>query len=112
MPFDDVVAPLFAEFRPTWLLISAGFDGHRQDPLAGVELTSADYADLAIRLQSLMPARRTVVALEGGYDFDALSKSTGATLAALIGESFRPEEATSGDVGVPTVIAACQHWDF
>ena len=38
--------------RPTWLIISAGFDGHRDDPLAGLGLTSADYADMALRLQS------------------------------------------------------------
>ncbi len=110
--FDEVLAPLFAEFQPTWLLISAGFDGHQRDPLAGLELTSADYADLAVRLQSLMPPRRTVVALEGGYDFEALSKSTGATLAALIDQPFRPEDASTGEVGVPTLVAARQHWEF
>ena len=53
-----------------------------------------------------------VVALEGGYDFEALSKSTGATLAALIGQPFRPEEASTGEVGVPTLVAARQHWEF
>jgi acetoin utilization deacetylase AcuC-like enzyme len=110
--FDEVVSPLIEEFAPTWLLISAGFDAHRNDPLAGIELTSADYADLALRLQSLMPPRRTVVVLEGGYDFDALSMSTGATLSALIGGSYRPEEVSTGDIGVPTVIAARQHWDL
>ena len=77
---DRLAVPLIEEFAPTWLLISAGFDAHRADPLAGIELTSADYADLALRLQSLMPPRRTVVVLEGGYDFDALAMSTGATL--------------------------------
>ena len=106
------MAPLLEEFAPTWLLISAGFDAHRADPRAGIELTSADYADLALRLQSLMPPRRTVVVLEGGYDFDALSMSTGATLSALIGGSYRPEEVSTGDIGVPTVVAARQHWDL
>ena len=61
--FDEVVTPLVTEFAPDWLFISAGFDAHRNDPLAGLELTAADYADLAVRLQSLMPARRTVVVL-------------------------------------------------
>ena len=92
--FDEVIAPVVADHRPDWLFISAGFDAHRNDPLAGLELTSGDYADLAVRLQALAPARRTVVVLEGGYDFDALSQSTGATLAALIGEGFRPEDAS------------------
>jgi acetoin utilization deacetylase AcuC-like enzyme len=109
---DEVIAPLISDFAPDWLFISAGFDGHRNDPLAGLELTSADYADLAVRLQQLVPKQRTVVVLEGGYDFDALSTSTGATLAALIGEEFRPEEASSGEIGLPTVAAAKQHWDL
>ncbi len=108
--FDEVIAPIVEAHRPDWLLISAGFDAHRNDPLAGLELTSADYADLAVRLQSLVPARRTVVALEGGYDFDALSMSTGATLAAMIGETHRPEPTSTGDVGLPTLQAAKQRW--
>ena len=108
---DEVIAPVVSRFAPDWLFISAGFDGHRNDPLAGLELTSADYADLAIRLQQLAPTGRTVVVLEGGYDFDALAMSTGATLSALIGQRFRPEEASSGEIGLPTITAARQRWD-
>ena len=110
--FDEVVTPLVTEFAPDWLFISAGFDAHRNDPLAGLELTAADYADLAVRLQSLMPARRTVVVLEGGYDFSALSMSTGATLAALIGHDYRPESASTGEVGLPSVTAARERWSL
>jgi acetoin utilization deacetylase AcuC-like enzyme len=110
--FDEVVTPLVSEFAPDWLFISAGFDAHRNDPLAGLELTAADYADLAVRLQSLVPARRTVVVLEGGYDFAALSMSTGATLAALIGHDYRPEPASTGEVGLPSVTAARERWSL
>jgi acetoin utilization deacetylase AcuC-like enzyme len=109
---DEVIAPVVAEFAPDWLFISAGFDGHRRDPLAGLELTAADYADLAARLRQLVPERRTVVVLEGGYDFDALSMSTGATLAAFVGHEYRPEDASSGDVGAPTISAARQRWEI
>ncbi len=108
--FDEVVVPVVEAFDPTWLFISAGFDAHRNDPLASLELTSSDYADLAVRLQALVPPRRLVVALEGGYDFDALSMSTGATLGALVGNGYRPEDVSSGDVGVPTITAARQLW--
>ena len=108
--FDEVIVPVIERFEPTWMIISAGFDAHRNDPLAGLELSSADYADLAVRLQALVPPRRTVVALEGGYDFDALTMSTGATLSSLVGESFRPEEASTGEIGVPVVEAAKQRW--
>ena len=109
---DEVIAPVVERFAPDWLFISAGFDAHRNDPLAGLELTSSDYADLAIRLQALAPAHRTVVVLEGGYDFEALSLSTGSTLSAMIGESFRPEAVSTGEVGLPTVVAARQRWDL
>ena len=109
---DEVVAPVIERFAPDWLFISAGFDAHRQDPLAGLELTSADYADFAIRLQQLVGPRRTVVALEGGYDLEALTYSTGATLSALIGESYRPEPASTGEVGRPTIAAAKQRWSL
>ena len=109
---DEVISPVIAEFAPDWLLISAGFDGHRDDPLAGLELTSADFADFALRLQALVPKNRTAVVLEGGYDFGALSSSTGAVLSALIGENYRPEEVSSGDVGLPTLEAAKQRWEL
>jgi acetoin utilization deacetylase AcuC-like enzyme len=109
---DEVVVPVIERFEPTWLLISAGFDAHRNDPLAGLELTSADYADFAVRLRALVPPRRTVVVLEGGYDAEALSLSTGATLSALVDGSFRPERASTGEIGVPTVVAARQHWEL
>jgi acetoin utilization deacetylase AcuC-like enzyme len=108
--FDEVVIPLVERFAPTWLIISAGYDAHRDDPLAGLGLTSADYADLALRLQGLVPARRLLVVLEGGYDLEALTYSTGATLSALVGESYRPEPVTNGDVGRRTVNAARELW--
>jgi acetoin utilization deacetylase AcuC-like enzyme len=97
---------------PATRCASAGFDAHRNDPLAGLALTSADYADLAIRLQALVPKQRVVVVLEGGYDMEALTFSTGATLSALLGESYRPEPASAGEIGMPTVTAARQLWDL
>ncbi len=109
---DEVIAPVVARFDPTWLIISAGFDAHRNDPLASLQLTSADYADFADRLRQFVPERRVVVALEGGYDADALSMSTGATLSALVGEHYRPEAASSGDIGRPVITAARQLWEI
>lgn len=110
--FDEVIAPVVEQFAPDWMIISAGFDGHRDDPLAGVELTAADYADLAVRAASLVPAGRTLVVLEGGYSPRALTRSVGSTLAALVGVDYRPEPASSGDVGLPTVTAARQLWEL
>jgi hypothetical protein len=76
-----------------------------------LRLSSADYADLARRLQRPGRRRRVLVVLEGGYDLGALAHSTGATLSALLGESYRPEEATTGEIGLPTVTAAKQLWE-
>ncbi len=111
--FDEVIVPLIERFAPDWLFISAGFDAHRADPLAGLGLTAADYADLAVRLQSLVPARRLLVVLEGGYHLEALTYSSGATLSALLGEHYRPELASGGgDTGRQTVTAAKQLWEL
>lgn len=110
--FDQVVIPKIEQFEPDWLIISAGFDGHRDDPLAGLGLTAGDYADFAKRLQSLVPARRLLVVLEGGYDLQSLTYSVGATLSSLLGGSFRPEPASTGEIGMPTVTAARQLWEL
>ena len=98
-------------FAPDWLIISAGFDGHRNNPLAGLRLSSADYADFARRLQRpSFPPRRVLVVLEGGYDLEALTLSTSSALTALLDHPYRPEEASTGDIGLPTVTAARQLW--
>ena len=110
--FDEVIVPVVETFAPDWLIISAGFDAHRDDPLAGIELTSADYADFARRLAALVPASRVLVVLEGGYDLDALTHSVGTTLGALVGVDYRPEPASTGEVGRPTIVAARQLWEL
>jgi len=98
--FDQSVAPAIEAFAPTWLLVSAGFDGHRADPLADFALSAGDYADLAARVVELAPAPgRLVLFLEGGYDLDALRSSVGATAAAVLGERHRPEGSTVGGPG-------------
>ena len=103
---DEVVVPLAERFRPTWLLLSAGFDAHRADPLTGLGLTSGDFADLTARLAELVPAGRRLAFLEGGYDLGAQADSTAACLGALVGQAVRPEPASSGGPGRPIVEAA------
>jgi acetoin utilization deacetylase AcuC-like enzyme len=96
---DAVVAPLVDEWKPTWVLISAGFDAHRCDPLTGMGLLAGDFGDLTAEVAALAPAGHRLVFLEGGYDLDALTASTGATLSALLGGRFRPEPPSSGGPG-------------
>jgi len=98
--FDDDLAPAVDAFAPTWVLVSAGFDAHRADPLADLALTSGDFANLARRAREFAPGGgRLVLVLEGGYDLDALRLSVGASLAALLGVRFEAEAASSGGPG-------------
>jgi acetoin utilization deacetylase AcuC-like enzyme len=103
---DEVVAPLAAAFGATWLLLSAGFDAHRADPLTGLGLSAGDYAELTARLCALVAPGRRVAFLEGGYDLDALAGSAAACVAALAGERLEPEPPTSGGPGRDVVRAA------
>jgi len=104
--FDEVVVPMAEWFLPTWLLVSAGFDAHRKDPLCGLDLSAGDFADLTTRVMTLAPAGRRLFVLEGGYDLDALADSAGACVAHLAGLVHRPEGATSGGPGHTVVDAA------
>jgi acetoin utilization deacetylase AcuC-like enzyme len=108
---DRVVAEHIATFAPTWVLISAGFDGHRADPLTSLGLTSGDYADLVLELCAFAPAGRRLLFLEGGYDLGALADCVGAVTAALVDETYRPEEASAGGPGGAAVDAIEQHWE-
>jgi len=106
MAIDRVIGPAMESFEPDWLLISAGFDGHRNDPLTQLRYSSGDIADFMIRLVSMAPAGRVITVLEGGYDLDAVRDSSAATIGALVGENCRPEPATSGGPGLDAVEAA------
>jgi acetoin utilization deacetylase AcuC-like enzyme len=94
------------------VLISAGFDAHRADPLTGLALSAGDYALLAARAATLAPsAGRVIVFLEGGYDLDALRDSTAATVRVLAGVDPAPAEPpTSGGPGRNVVDAAHERW--
>ena len=99
LAFDQVLAPLVDEARPTWLLVSAGFDGHRRDPLTGLGLSAGDFADLTLALTGLVPSGHQVVFLEGGYDLEGVAHSTGSVLASLCDVDYRPEAPTVGGPG-------------
>ncbi len=102
--FDRVVLPAVHEFQPDWLLVSAGFDAHRDDPLASLALVEGDFAALAARLRGVVPSRRTAFVLEGGYHLGALGRSVLATLAQLVDVEVPTLERVSDDrVGVEVV---------
>jgi len=99
--FDRLIAPVADAFGPTWVIISAGFDAHRDDPITELGLTSADYPALTARILSVVPAGRRLVMLEGGYDLAALERSTAAVLRAMAGEAADHDEpVTNGGPGM------------
>ncbi len=109
--FDQLVTPAVQQFHPSWVLVSAGFDAHRADPLADLALSSGDFAQLARMVGEYAPAPgRTVLFLEGGYDLAALRSSVTATLGSLVGAALPSEPPTSGGPGSDHVRrAAVQH---
>jgi acetoin utilization deacetylase AcuC-like enzyme len=87
--FDEIILPAAAAYRPQLVLVSAGFDAHADDPLAGMALTEAGFAGLARRVRQVAADHaegRLVAVLEGGYDPAALAASFIATLAVLDGD--------------------------
>lgn len=81
-----VVLPRVAAFSPELLIISAGFDAHKADPLAGMMLETDDFAWVTEKLCDLADthcAGRVVSSLEGGYDLDALGASAAVHVGVL-----------------------------
>jgi acetoin utilization deacetylase AcuC-like enzyme len=88
---EERVLPAATAFEPDLILISAGFDAHRADPLGGCLLGTESFARMADRVRNLAADLDVPVGavLEGGYDPAALAESVAATMAALAG-SERP----------------------
>jgi acetoin utilization deacetylase AcuC-like enzyme len=87
--YGDLILPALEAFAPELIFISAGFDGHRLDPLANLRLTESDFAWVTgeiCRLANRTSSGRIVSSLEGGYDLQALAMSAAAHVAALMAE--------------------------
>ena len=82
---EHVVVALGHEYRPGLMLISAGYDAHVRDPLAGCRVSREGYAQMAASMRGLADELDVPVGvvLEGGYDLEALAESTVATLEVL-----------------------------
>lgn len=81
--------PELESFAPELVLISAGFDAHRQDPIGGLSLVESDFHWVTERLVDVANRHaggRIVSMLEGGYNLDALGRSAVAHMRALMGQ--------------------------
>ncbi|CAI5648701.1 unnamed protein product [Oreochromis niloticus] len=83
--FHRVVMPIATEFNPSLVLVSAGFDAARGDPLGGYNVTPEGYAHLTHMLMSLAGGRVLVI-LEGGYNLSSISDSMAMCTSVLLGD--------------------------
>ena len=88
--FHRLVLPIGRLFAPQLILVSAGFDAHERDPLAGLTVTTNGFAKLCAMTRSLAESTcdgRIVLVLEGGYDLTALADSVHACVETLAAET-------------------------
>lgn len=91
---ENTLLPAFREFNPQFILLSAGFDAHRDDPLAMINLSTAGFGALLTHIKQLALEccdGRMVSALEGGYDYAALSACVASHLEILQADPQRGE---------------------
>jgi len=92
--FDQLVEPIVRRYQPELLFVSLGFDAHYLDPLAMMSLSVDGYGGLMSRLRALaaeLCGGKLVVALEGGYDLDAIAWGVRRTIEVLLGDTPTPD---------------------
>jgi acetoin utilization deacetylase AcuC-like enzyme len=110
--FDDVIEPVARRFDPRLLLISAGYDAHHRDPIAGLRVSVDGFGRLATRAAALADAfcdGRVVACLEGGYDRRALGWSVAATVTALLGRRLPSDPlgpSRAADIGIDDLLSS------
>jgi acetoin utilization deacetylase AcuC-like enzyme len=104
---QHVVAPIARSYEPDLLLVSAGYDAHRDDPLASCTLSDDSYAALASVVRGLATELGAPIGivLEGGYDLGALARSVAATLAAAL-----DGDGTDAVAVAPVAAEAASHY--
>ena len=116
--FEVIVEPIVRQFAPQAILVSAGQDIHRADPLGGMLVTEAGFAGMALRCARLaldLCEGRLAFVLEGGYDRDATARSVEAILRAVADESA-PALGAAGTERAAAAIAQARetqaaYWD-
>ena len=111
---EYVVVPAATAFAPELILISAGFDAHRADPLADCRLESSSFGQMACQIRDLAATLNSPVGavLEGGYDLPSLSESVLATIAALNGAGESTMIAPDQIVTPRALSQVARSWDI
>jgi acetoin utilization deacetylase AcuC-like enzyme len=108
---EHVVSPAARAFDPDLVLVSAGFDAHRDDPLADCTLTTESYGHLGRAVRSLAESTGAPAGavLEGGYELSALSASVAQAMEALAGDG-EPPTAERGPLVAAAVEQVGRYW--
>lgn len=112
--YRQIVVPVLEQYRPVVLIVSAGYDAHERDPLAGMRMSAAGFGRLTgylARVADGFCSGRMLLVTEGGYDLSALGSSLDASLSVMMGEARPPENAdapsqTSSERGARAAAAA------
>ena len=86
--FECLLAPVAERFAPELILVSAGFDTHKDDPMGGMRMTASGFAGMTAsikRIADKVCGGKMVYSLEGGYNSDALSGAVKAVLKEMVG---------------------------
>jgi acetoin utilization deacetylase AcuC-like enzyme len=118
--FDQLLLPIARQFKPEFVLISAGFDAHFRDPLGGMRMTEEGFLAMTRRLQRLADEcceGQMVAALEGGYDLRALAEC-GRTVIDELGRDGdeQADVIKGGERAIPIIQRACyflkDYWEI
>jgi acetoin utilization deacetylase AcuC-like enzyme len=104
---EHVVLPAAREFDPDLVLVSAGYDAHRDDPLGGCSLETGSYAQLALLARTL--GKPVGYVLEGGYDLGALAASVATSMESLT-SAAEPASFPRGPLVERAAAVVGRHW--
>jgi acetoin utilization deacetylase AcuC-like enzyme len=111
--FDDLLAPVVRQYRPEFILVSSGFDAHFRDPLGGMRVTERGFAAFARRVKRMAAeccGGRMAVALEGGYDLQALADSGRSVIEELGRDADEPIAPACDGTRVIPIIERSQYF--
>ncbi len=106
---EHVVLPAARAFDPDLVLVSAGYDAHRDDPLGECALQTSSYGQLARQIRSL--GKPVGYVLEGGYDLGALAASVAASMEDLTSEAA-PSSFPRGALVEQATAVVGRHWEL
>ena len=109
--FEEIFIPALIAYKPDIILVSAGFDSHRFDPLGGMEVSSEGFGEMTRLLMDAaaeLCAGKIAFFLEGGYSLDGLQESVKELVLRMLGEKETNRAALTEGIGIDSVLEAAR----